>query len=45
MEVLQEEFEFLARERLVVSIVSHTLTLRLTREPGPVRPEATAASA
>ncbi|MFJ3694536.1 hypothetical protein ACIPW9_10540 [Streptomyces sp. NPDC090052] len=29
MEVLQEEFQFLVGERLVVSVVSHAHTLRL----------------
>jgi hypothetical protein len=39
MQVLQEEFQFLAGERLVVSVVSHTLTLRLTGVAGPLRPK------
>jgi hypothetical protein len=41
MEVLQEEFQFLIRERFVVSVVSHAHTLRLTWVTGPLRPEAT----
>jgi hypothetical protein len=42
MEVLQEEFQLLVGERLVVSVVSHALTLRLSWVARPLRPELSA---
>lgn len=39
MEVLQEEFQLIVGERLVVSVVSHALTLWLAWVIRPLRPE------